>query len=101
MAEKLAEMQELEAAKAKSVVPMERQMTNWDGDTSQSEAESAGGESGSDGAEEETKEVDIEDAPVEVAKEEEAKAVIAPKVLTKQDEQSLREQNYKKNEKFF
>ena len=86
MAEKLAEMQELDAAKAKSTVSMERQMTNWDGDTSQSEAESAGGGSASDGYEEETKEVDIEDAKVEVAKEEEAKAVTVPKVLTKLDE---------------
>jgi len=83
MAEKLAEMQELAAEKTKSVVPMERQLTNWDGDTSQSEAESAGGDSGSDGAEEENKEVDIEDAPIEVTKEEEAKAVIAPIVLNK------------------
>jgi len=42
MAEKLAEMQELEAEKARAgaTAPLERQLTNWDGDTSQSEAES-------------------------------------------------------------
>ena len=96
MAEKLAEMQELEAAekakaaemKEKKESGMERQLTNWDGDTSQSEAESQGAESRSDEDEEENKEVDIEEAQIVVVKEEEPKPIesAVPKMLSKQDE---------------
>lgn len=57
--------------------------TNWDGETSQSEAASETGESGSDPEEEEeNKEVDIENVEIAVTKEAETSTPVAP-VLTK------------------